>query len=135
MGNDNVWDNEFLEFEDSVMKALLREDEKISKKLIKQYESIVVTDRYFSGDGFITEFEVRNFDNRLNASDLLHRFEISNERIVLRNVHAEVNALEYGARFLLFIDDGLINFLEGFTAGSEKWPNKISNYTVSILQE
>jgi hypothetical protein len=45
----------------------------------------------------------------------------SRRRIVIHDVYAEVTGLQYGAGFLLFVVDGLIDTLECFIVESA-WP-------------
>lgn len=42
---------------------------------------------------------------------------------------AEIAGLERGVSFVLFVRDGMLDFLEGFTF-DEPWPDRIDDYAV-----
>jgi hypothetical protein len=42
---------------------------------------------------------------------------------------AEIAGLERGVSFVLFVRDGMLDFLEGFTF-DEPWPDRIDDYSV-----
>jgi hypothetical protein len=49
------------------------------------------------------------------------------QRSTLLDVAAEINDLERGAGFVLFIKKGRINMLEGYTYG-EPWPQNVHSF-------
>ena len=76
--------------------------------------------REFSSVGFFTYFIV--------PSDAEVRRDIPN--MELRDVVAEFPDVKHGAGFVLFVRDGVINMLEGFTY-DEPWPEKLSEFRLS----
>ena len=70
---------------------------------------------YFeSGFGFFTHFDVPPQAPKLQGRPSI-RFG---------DVYATMDCLEYGAGFLLFIDNGVLTMLEGFTY-DEPWPETV----------
>lgn len=88
--------------ERQVMQMLLAGDHPTLKSLRQQFEHSCVTDRNFTGLGFFTSFEVRDDSARIEPP----------KRIVISDVCADVDGLEFGCGFVLFVDDGLIGTLE-----------------------
>lgn len=52
--------------------------------------------------------------------------------IVLGGVYAEIQGVEHGAGFILFVDDGYLDSLEGFTYVGP-WPDQLGAYTLSAM--
>ena len=99
------------ELESTILSAFLSGDSEELALLRHQLAGLTVRDRSFSGAGFFTDFSLAAGLPRLRNRD----------RIVLSDVAAEVSGLEHGAGFLLFVEDGAIDCLEGFSYG-EAWP-------------
>jgi len=55
-------------------------------------------------------------------------------RIRLSDVEATIDGLEHGAGFVLFIENGLLDNLEGFTY-DEPWPDRIGGYRLRYIDE
>jgi len=90
----------------------------------QQYNNSIVTDREFTGVGFYTNFYVA--DKSLHLKDNVN-FEIG-------GIHASINGLKSGAGFIVFIRNGVIKCLEGYTYG-EPWPKEITEYKFSIVKK
>lgn len=41
--------------------------------------------------------------------------------------------INYGVGFVLFIKKGVLDFLEGYTYGNEKWSDVIGNYSLNYI--
>jgi hypothetical protein len=54
-------------------------------------------------------------------------------RLVLSDVAAEIDGAQHGAGFVLFIEDGMLDVLEGFTY-DEPWPGRVERFTVGGLE-
>ncbi|MGI6161068.1 MAG: hypothetical protein ACOYJD_03465 [Christensenellales bacterium] len=108
----------FEQFESDVMYKIISENNEISDELVKQYKNAKVVSREFTGVGFYTNFMVSNENLRLK----------DNFNVEMGNVQAELDGLKYGAGFVLFIRDGFIKSLEGYTY-DEPWPKRIINYS------
>ena len=78
--------------ERQVMQMLLAGDHPTLKSLRQQFEHSCVTDRNFTGLGFFTSFEVRDDSARIEPP----------KRIVISDVCADVDGLEFGCGFVLF---------------------------------
>ena len=116
-----MYDKRFNKFEREVMKAIIAENPEISELLEKQYRSAKVVSREFTGVGFFIGFDVTDKNSRLP--------EYPNN--ALGRVQAKFKELEYGVGFVLFIREGFIVTLEGFTY-DEPWPENIEGY---VLEE
>ena len=80
--------------------------------LRSQLNSATVDRREMSGAGFFTHLSIP-----LDVPLLVP----GPKRMVIGDVYAEVNGLQHPAGFLLFVDDGALNFLECFIA-DDRWP-------------
>jgi hypothetical protein len=110
---------DFLKFENEVMSRILHdEDPTPDKKLVEQYKIAKVTDRKFTGRGFFTDYEIPDGKYRLDDDSL---------NTTLGNIGANINDLKYGVGFVVFIKNGLISCLEGYTYG-EEWLGEIDSY-------
>ena len=108
------------ELERTVVEMLLAGDQPILAVLRAQFDRANVAQREFSGVGFFTHFEIPPDVPRLRGR---RSFELG-------DVHADIPGLSVGVDFILFIREGAIDFLEGFTYGDDRWPDKIEQYTL-----
>ncbi|MFZ2641327.1 MAG: hypothetical protein WA117_10050 [Verrucomicrobiia bacterium] len=86
----------------------------------QQLAHATVKDRNLSGVGFFTDFVVPTDTTVLRD---LPNMEIG-------GIEAEFPDLKHGAGFVLFIRDGVIRMLEGYTY-DEPWPEKIDEFRLS----
>ncbi|MBO8157600.1 MAG: hypothetical protein H0Z32_14310 [Bacillaceae bacterium] len=114
---------DFHEFEVEVMRKILSGNDEVLDTLQKQYNLSRIKDREFSGTGFFTTFHLPNNAPRLKISK---SFQIG-------DVIGQINGVEYGVGFVLFIKDGFLDILEGYTYGEEVWPSKILEYSLSYI--
>lgn len=98
--NDNLE-----QLENDVLQLLLKGEEATLETLRSQLHSAERVHREKTGCGFFLHFNVAADAPRLP------------NRVSLRfgDVSAELEGLRHGAGFVLFIDDGLLTMLEGFT--------------------
>jgi hypothetical protein len=112
------------------MKSLTRLEEEVLRKLLagksrwlvdlrEQARVIQPNSRELTGAGFVTRFSVPEDLPRL-ADRPTFRFG---------DVSAEINDLKYGAGFLLFVKDGAIATLEGYSY-EEPRPKDIRTFRV-----
>jgi hypothetical protein len=80
--------------------------------LRSQLNSATVGRREMSGVGFFTYLSIPVNSPRLVPGP---------KRMVIRDVYAEVTGLQHPAGFLLFVNDGALNFLECFIV-DDRWP-------------
>jgi len=98
--------------ERKVMQLLLAGDHPMLEVLRQQFAHCVVVERELTGVGFFTTFEVQGHIPRLEAR----------RRIVIGDVCADMNDLDYGCGFILFVIDGLIGTLECHLWGDDAFP-------------
>ena len=91
------------EFEQAVLEKLLQGTHPLLTQLYSQLEFCYVRRREMTGTGFYTYFEVRVL---LQIRDINLRFG---------DVTAEIPGLKNGAGFLLYIKNGLLDMLEGYS--------------------
>ena len=86
--------------------------------LLEQLKNLKVKKRQYTGVGFYTEFTLDN----------PNKYYIENYNFIIGST-AEVFGIKYGADFVIYIKNGLIDLLEGVTFG-EKWPKtfRIKSY-------
>ncbi len=83
-----------------------------SKEVLrKQFETAELEKRDVDGAGFFTYFTIPADVPRLDKK----------ERIVLDAVSVDVNGVANAGALLLFVDEGVIHILEGFTQAVTEW--------------
>jgi hypothetical protein len=113
---------DIIEFEKRVMTALLAGDDPILAILRNQYAVATVSDRKFSGVGFFTTYSIPPHLPRVEP----HNFHIG-------DIHVEVSGVSAGVGIVLFVRDGAIDFLEGFTYDGP-WPDSLELLSLSYIQ-
>lgn len=113
----------FSDFERSVLNKALSGDDPILATLREQAHSVQVTEREFTGVGFFLTLAVGD-DVPLTDP---RNFEIG-------DVWAEIDGVEHGATFVLFIRDGRLDLLEGVTIDGP-WPEPVGDYRLSFDKE
>ena len=84
------------------------------QKLQSQFEKITVQKREFSTYGFSTYYSVTAVEETLG----------DDKNLPLGKHQWNINGLTCGSDYILWIKNGLINCLEGFSY-NEPWPNEI----------
>ncbi|MDB6124064.1 MAG: hypothetical protein JWQ71_3057 [Pedosphaera sp.] len=90
----------------------------------QQLAQTTVAKREFSGVGFFTEFVI--------PADAQVRRNLPKTRIGA--VGAEFSGLQHGAGFVLFIENGVISMLEGYTY-DEPWPENTDVFRLITLHD
>lgn len=111
---------ELNQLERAVLAKLMDGDHPTLTQLRSQLDDARVLTREFSGVGFFTEL-------RVISSKALSDVSAS---IRFGDVLATFDELDHGAGFLLYVDNGVINTLEGYTFG-ELWPGQPSGVQLS----
>lgn len=102
------------ELEKAVIDKLLV-DRKLSPTRSEiDLDAIEVSSRDFSGQGFLTEL-VPSEQLKIFGSDVSLRWG---------DVGARLNAAKVETGYVVYVDDGVINAVEGFTYGDD-WPTEI----------
>ena len=115
------------EIEKVIINTILEnasENKTVINILRKQYDHISVIKRTYTGVGFYTNLFVSDKSLGLGCGIKM--------RLGFENVHAEIKGLKHGAGFVLFVSDGFITSLEGYTY-DELWP-KNAKITAVVCQ-
>ena len=115
---------EMTTFEREVMTMLLSGEDTVLCTLRQQLSVSQVKGRELTGTGFFTTFLVPKEAPRVSGQGDFH----------LGNVIAKVDGLENGAGFVLFVKNGAIDFLEGYSY-DEAWPNEIKRFKLAHSEE
>jgi len=113
----------FIEFEKIVIEKLLDGDNEVLKILRKQYGQSSIKNREYTGHGFYTYFSIPDNIEKLN-----------NKNFQFGDVGANIEGLCNGVGFLLFITNGKLDFLEGYTYG-EEFPIDIKKYDLFYITD
>ena len=107
--------------ERGVMRLLLAGVQPALRVLRRQLDVSHVRSRESTGTGFVTTFAVPEECERVRSN---------RNRIDLGGVVAEIEGLEFGAGFALFIKNGGLECLEGYSF-EEPWPSEIAHFRLS----
>jgi len=105
--------------EAAVIQLQLSDDSELANALRTQWNAATVVDRQLTGVGFYTTFSV--------PPSIPGHSDLSRRR--LGDVHAEIGGLEHGAGFILWIEDGRLSCLEGYSY-QEAWPDQVTAFRV-----
>lgn len=108
--------------EAAVLEKFLEGDFSGLVALRAQLAHLSVKSRELTGVGFFTDFEIAP-----GAVPVPLGRGIS----PLRGVEATIEGLTHGAGFLLFVKDGFLSMLEGFSY-DDCWPSEIKSFSVWI---
>ena len=103
--------------EKAVLEKLLNGKAEIFQILFKQYLSLQVVNREFTGVGFWTNFSIPAGTVKLSGSPSFW----------FGDVHAKIDGLEHGAGIELLVKDGSLCMLEGYSY-DEPWPETIRTF-------
>jgi hypothetical protein len=112
------------EFEQAVVDKLLDGDHPTLIALRTQAERAQVIRREYTGTGFFCDFDV--------PSDLAPLAGPSDFHV--GDVNASLDGLEHGAGFVLFVRNGRLAMLEGYTY-QEAWPKEVRNLKLTYHRE
>lgn len=104
----------FDEFEKIIITDIIEQYPEYKQKLQAQFEKITVQKREFSTYGFSTHYAVTVAEETLG----------NDKNLQLGKCQWNINGLNYGSDYILWIKNGLISCLEGFSY-NEPWPNEI----------
>lgn len=112
------------ELEKQVMDKLLQGEQTILKKLNEQYYVSRVVCVEYTGVGFYIDYCVPEQNWNL-PKDLDFCFG---------DVHAYLNNADQPVGFLLWVTDGILDFLEAYTYDMP-WPKEITEYRLEYISE
>lgn len=110
-------------FEKAVLDKLLAGDHPVLADLRIQAERGRVTSRDYTGVGFFCAFTIPP-ELRVSAIPDFH----------LGDVNGTVEGLQHGAGFVLFVRNGRLSMLEGYTY-EERWPKDINDFDLTYQHE
>lgn len=110
-------------FEKAAMDKILCGEDIVLEILREQYKDAIVTEREFTGVGFFSTFHICDKSPKL-------KFDHS---IQICDVIGQLDEIPHGVGFVLFITGGVIDFLEGFTYGDQKWPEHFAKFSLSYI--
>jgi hypothetical protein len=105
--------------ENAVLDMLLDRPGEPYETIRQQVSSATVSHREFTGVGFFTHFVL--------SSDAPVRRDLPN--MELGDIGAEFPGVKHDAGFLLFVRDGIVSMLEGYTY-DENWPENLDGFRV-----
>jgi hypothetical protein len=104
------------QLEKKLMEMFLHGDEPVLEKLREQYRNSETKSRKYTGVGFYTYFKI--------LSGIAPLISIKNFEIT--DVTATLDQKDHALGFVLFIRDGYISWLEGYTMAIDDWPDDYS---------
>jgi hypothetical protein len=107
--------------EREVMTTLLAPDHPVMHSLRRQFEVCRVAEREFTGHGFFS---------RLVVADGVAAAPVTRKRLALGDATAKIDGLEHGAGFVLFVREGVLEMLEGFSYDGP-WPDGVTRFHVT----
>jgi hypothetical protein len=109
--------------EREVMSMLLAGDDPDLHTLTAQFAAATAIGRELTGVGFFVDFQVPSGCHRLG-----------DRHFVIGDVIGELDGLQHGAGFLLFVRDGIIKMLEGFSY-DEPWPEEVRDFKLTYVRQ
>lgn len=106
--------------ERDVIATILRHDHPAMEGFRAQLAVCRIKSRLLDGAGFFTDIVV---PQALAVPSI--------DRLTLTGAHAEIDGLEHGAGFALWIQAGMLDCLEGFTYVGP-WPSRSDRYIVNV---
>jgi hypothetical protein len=107
-----------------VMRMLLDGDDEVLSALRKQLAKCKVKSRELTGVGFFTTFIPAQSDDVLSR---VKSFKIG-------DVFAKIEGTKHGAGFLLYVENGKIYMLEGYTF-DDPWPSEIGEFKLCYIND
>jgi hypothetical protein len=107
--------------ESAVLRKLLSGNHPVLALLCDQFDVCRAKKREITGVGFFTDLDVSAYTGVRLELDLK-----------FGDVVAEIDGLEHGAGFVLYVQQGLLTLLEGYTY-DEPWPDRIAGFKLRHL--
>ena len=115
---------ELSKIEKAVLEKLIEGSIPLLTELRKQFDVCTVKDREFTGVGFFTYFSVPEGTCKKDGFDL----------VIGDVVGEDIPELQNGAGFVLFIKDGILTFLEGFSY-DQPWPTQVDEFRLTYVKK
>lgn len=114
----------FENFEKDIIEKMCEQKDEGGEILWLQYSRSKVIEREFTGVGFFSYFEI--------AEDVPH-FPGRTDCFI-GDVVASINGSDFDYGFVLFLKNGKISMLEGYT-WADKWPDTVNTYELRHTYE
>lgn len=108
-------------FEKRLMRMILAGNEKTLETLREQYAIARIKSVESSDVGFFIRFLIRNQKN----------LNINNKSFEIGDVDGNINGIRGALGFILYVKDGFIEALEGYTNVVDKWPKSNQKITLT----
>ncbi len=115
---------ELTALEEQVLQMMLRGDDETRTVLRQQLHFLQVSSRRFTGVGFFCDF----------AIDLKAPRIVGRPKLELGGVAGTAQNLKHGLGFVLFVVDGALSMLEGYTY-DEPWPDELHDWRLNFLED
>jgi hypothetical protein len=112
--------------EQAVIKKLLEGEHPILDSLRTQLAMATISSREYSGAGFFIHFTFP-----VNSPPLPSPFK----NFEIGHVEVKIPGPKYGVGVVLFVRNGLLDWIEGYTNGPEPWPKDTSIFEVEIWEQ
>ena len=109
--------------EKAVLDAIIERSGATRELLREQVRLAEVSSREMTGVGFYTNLRLPSDAPRLAGRANLE----------LNEIEADICGLKHGAGFILFVRDGFMQFLEGYTY-DEQWPDKTASFSLKAVE-
>lgn len=109
--------NKLSALEEQVLAAALVGDDPVMMALRRQALNCRVAARELTGAGFYTQLAVSGAELRLTGDARIS------------GVFAEIDGLQFGAGFVVQVENGRLSLLEGFSY-DEPWPETAKSFTI-----
>ena len=113
----------FTALETAVLRAIFSETPELRNSLESQFQTATVIERENSGAGFFTTMATRGDTDSVSSLTPLGR-----------EVAARIAGLDHGMGFKLFLEDGRLRTLEGFTYGESTRDLDFEQLTFEVLK-
>ena len=116
-------------FEQAVMNKLLWGDDLVLSELREQLAKATIKEREMTGTGFYLTFSLPEDSRKLTD-------QIPNVKsdFCFGDVNAEIENLENGASFLVWVKGGKLNMLEGYSYHGT-WPGTIEDFQLGYFSQ
>jgi hypothetical protein len=111
------------DLEKLVVGTMLTDHELKPVRSTVNFDAVAVSDRELTGVGFLTEFE-RSEELKLFDADVSLRWGKAGARL---------NASKVETGYLVYVDDGYVTTVEGYTYGDE-WPDQVEQIELYELK-
>ena len=112
--------------ESEVLRWLLDGEDSILAALREQFASASVLSRDLTGHGFYLRFAVPT-----SVTKLHEKFRVKPD-FYFGDVKVSIDSLEHDAGFLLWVKDGILDLLEGYTY-DEIWPASVESFELQYI--